>query len=88
MQLWNSDYKWLPHKPYVNEVILRGQNLSLKCYQSLELLMYIEKGFRSFHTGNVGSAGQRASKLLAVKVVALKKKSASYYICVKILTSY
>ena len=35
-------------KPYVNEVILRGQNLSLKCCQPLELLTYIERGFRSF----------------------------------------
>ena len=32
--------------------------------------------FRSFNTVNMGSVGQRASKLLAVKVGGLKKKSA------------
>lgn len=32
---------------------------------------------RYFHTGNIGSVGQRASKLLAIKVVILKKKSGS-----------
>ena len=50
------------------EVILRRQNIPLKFRQPLELLMYIEKGFRSFHTGNMGSVGQRAAKLLSVKL--------------------
>jgi len=35
------------------------------------------KGFRSFNAKNLGSVGQRAAKLLAVKVGGLKKKSAS-----------
>ena len=35
-------------------------------------------GFRHFHTGDTGSVGQRASKLLAVKVGGLKKKSATW----------
>ena len=35
------------------------------------------KRFRSFNAKNLGSAGQRAAKLLAVKVGGLKKKSAS-----------
>ena len=47
------------NKPYVNEVILRGQNLSLKCYQPLEHLKYIEKRFKSFHNGNIGSEVSR-----------------------------
>ena len=34
------------------------------------------KGFRSFNAKNLGSVGQRAAKLLAVKVGGLKKKSA------------
>ena len=34
------------------------------------------KGFRFFNTENLGSVGQRAAKLLAVKVGGLKKKSA------------
>ena len=34
------------------------------------------KGFRYFHTGIIGPLGQRAAKLLAVKVWGLKKKSA------------
>ena len=37
---------------------------------------YFAKGFRSFHTGSVGSLGQRAAKLLTFKVGGLKKKSA------------
>ena len=35
--------------------------------------VYFSKGFRFFHTGNIVSVGQRAAKLLAVKVVGLKK---------------
>ena len=34
-------------------------------------------GFRSFNAENVGSVGQRAEKLLAVKIGVLKKKSAA-----------
>ena len=52
------------------------QNLSLKSCQSL-LLIYIGRRFKSFHKSNTGSVGQRASKLLAVKVGCLKKKSAN-----------
>ena len=37
----------------------------------------IEKGFRAFHTVNIGSVGQRASKSLAVKFGVLNKKSAT-----------
>ena len=39
-------------------------------------MLYFKKGFRSFNTENFGSVGQRASKLPAVKVGGLKKKSA------------
>ena len=35
------------------------------------------KRFRSFNAKNLGSVGQRAAKLLAVKVGVLKKKSAA-----------
>ena len=52
---------------------LRRQNLLLKCCQSLELFIYIGKRFRSFHTGNIGSVGQKAAKLLAIKVGGHKK---------------
>ena len=62
---------------YVSKVILRVQIKSLKCCQSLEILIFVGKGFRYFHTGNIGCVGQRAAKLLAVKVGGLKKKSAS-----------
>ena len=40
-------------------------------------LLCFLKRFRSFNAKNLGSAGQRAAKLLAVKVGGLKKKSAS-----------
>ena len=39
--------------------------------------MYFFKRFRTFNAKNLGSAGQRAAKLLAVKVGVLKKKSAA-----------
>ena len=65
------------NKPFVNEVIFRGQNLPLKCCQPLELLIHFKEGFRSFHTSNLGSVSQRAAKLLAVKVEGLKEKSAT-----------
>ena len=64
-------------KPYENEATLRGQNICLKCYQPLEIMLYFGKEFKSFHTGNKGSVGQRAANLQAVKVGGLKKKSAS-----------
>ena len=40
-------------------------------------MLYFKKAFRSFNTENLGSVGQRAAKLLAVKVGGLKKNSAS-----------
>ena len=39
-------------------------------------LMHFFKRFIPFDTKNLGSVGQRAAKLLAVKVGGLKKKSA------------
>ena len=66
----------LLHKPYGNEVTLRGQNICQKYYQPLEFMLHFKKGFRSFNTENLGSVGQRASKLPAIKVGGHKKKSA------------
>ena len=63
----------LVNKYYENEVTLREQNLPLKYCQPLEKLIYFEEGFRSFHASNIGSAGQRAAKLLAIKFGGLKK---------------
>ena len=60
--------KRLPNKPYVNEVISRGQNLSLKDCQPFKFTSYIERGFGSFHAVDVKYIGQRAAKLLAFKV--------------------
>ena len=39
--------------------------------------MYFEEGGTSFNTFDIGSVGQRATKLLAVKVGVLNKKSAT-----------
>ena len=39
----------------------------------------IRKGFRSLYAENLGFVGQRAAKLLAVKVGGLKKKSAGQH---------
>ena len=46
-------------------------------------MLYFKKGFRSFNAENLGSVGQRAAKLLAVKVGVLKKKSAALAFTVK-----
>ena len=59
---------WLLNKSYGNKVSLTGQIPPLKCCQPFELLTYIERGIRSFHTGEVGSASQMAAKLLSVKL--------------------
>ena len=40
-------------------------------------MLYFGKKLISFYTGDIGSIGQRASNLLAVKVGVLKKKSAA-----------
>ena len=37
-------------------------------------MIKLSNGFRTFHTINMGSVGQRAAKLLAVNVKGLKKK--------------
>ena len=46
-------------------------------------MIYFSKEFRSFHTGNMGSVGQRVSNLPALKVGGLKKKSADSAITAK-----
>ena len=45
----------------------------LKMLAVLEIMLYLGRGLRYFHAGNIGSVGQRASKLLAVKDEGLKK---------------
>ena len=47
--------------------------MTLKMLPASYILKYLFKGLRSFNTVNMGSVGQRASKLLAVKVGGLKK---------------
>ena len=66
IQLKSDDRECLLNKHF--EVISRGQKMSLKCYQPLEILTYVEKGVRSFHTGNLGAVGQRATKLPSTKL--------------------
>ena len=53
---------------------MKEQKLPVKYYQLHELLIYFGKGFKSFHTGNVGSVGKRATKLLDVKGGGVKEK--------------
>ena len=47
-------------------------------------MIYFGKGFRSFYTIDIGSAGQRAAKLLAVKVGGSPKKSAAFAITAEV----
>ena len=67
-----------PFCPFMkqNEVYLTGQNLTKSCSWPLDFSYTCCKGFRSFNAKNLRSIDQRASKLLAVKVGGLKKKSA------------
>ena len=71
------------NKPYENEVTLREQNICLKCYQPLELMLYFGKGLDL----SKQSVCQRASELLAVKVGVFKKKSAASAITAKVCAS-
>ena len=50
-------------------------------------MIYSKKGFRSFHTGDIGSVVQRASKILTVVVGGLKKKSATFAITAEVCAS-
>ena len=68
LQPWPFAFRRLLNKPNVNEVISRGQNLSLKCCQPLELLAYFERGIIYFFTDNVESVGVKAAKLSFVKL--------------------
>ena len=45
----------------------------IKMLTVLEIMLYLGRGLRYFHAGNIGSVGQRASKLLAVKYGIVKK---------------
>ena len=47
LQLSTFNYTRSLDKVYENEVILRRQNISLKCCKLLELLTYFRKGVRS-----------------------------------------
>ena len=68
IQAWTFAYIWLLNKSHVNGMISKEQNRPLKGCQPQKLLIYFGKGIRSFHTSVIGSSGQRAAKLLAVKV--------------------
>lgn len=50
-------------------------------------MLYFGNLFRSFYTGNKVSVGQRALKILAVKVRVFKKESAALAIPAKLCAS-
>ena len=54
---------------------INGSKTYPKTIVSLLIFSYFLKRYTSFNTINKGCAGQRALKLLAVKVEGLKKKS-------------
>ena len=68
VQPLNFAYIRLLNKPYENEVTLTGQNPPLKCCKLLELLTNFKKRFRSLNAENSKSVGQRAAKLMAIKL--------------------
>ena len=76
-------YILLLNKNYVNGMTLKEQNQSLIYCQPLELLIYLGKGIKYFYTSNIGAIGQKAAKLVAVKVRGYKKKSDSSAIAAK-----
>ena len=59
--------------PYVNEVTLKGQKTTFEMLLASWFFVCFFKRFRSLNAENLGSVGQRAAKLLAVKVGGLKK---------------
>ena len=68
-------YRIPSKEPYGNEVYLTGQNLPSICCQPLDFWYTSLKGL---DLTMLGSVGERALKLQAVKVGGLKKKSASW----------
>ena len=56
------------NKPYVNGVILTGQNLPLKYCYHLQLVIYFGKWFWSFHTGNIGSDMSKGCKVNSCQI--------------------
>ena len=66
----------------------RQVSWNLKCYLSLKMLIHSDEIFRSFYKFKTGSVGQKAAKLLAVKVGSiLKKNSATSAITAKMRAS-
>ena len=65
---------------------MTGQNLPVKCCQHLEI-QYTRKRIDLLMLKNFGSVGQKAAKVLAVKVGVLKKKSAASAIPLKVCAS-
>ena len=80
-------YLWLINKLNENEIILREQNIFLKCCQPFELLIHLWKGLSSFHICNKGSLGQGAAKLLGIKDGGFKRKSAALAITAEVCAS-
>ena len=75
-------HQMVTFKSYKNKVTLRQQNLSKNAAS-----FWTAGIFRSFHTGNIGSAGQRTAKLPAVKVLGPIKKSTDSAITAKVWVS-
>ena len=65
IQPWKKRYKPLWYKHYGNEVTLRRQKPPAASHLIFGVLF---KRFRSFNAKNLGSAGQRAAKLPAIKL--------------------
>ena len=68
VQFWKMNMDLLLDKSYVNWVILRDQNLYVKCCQSLELKLYYQQGLDLSKDVLWVSLGQRVAKLWSVKL--------------------
>ena len=68
IQLRAKQTAHLVNKHYQNEVTLTGKNEPLESCQPLEILAPRKMGLDLFYDKNMGSVGQRAAKLLAIKL--------------------
>ena len=71
LQFLKMNMDCILNKPYVNGVILRGQNLSLKCFESLDQTICQQRRLRSFKRGTVSLYRSKGCKVVACQTLKM-----------------
>ena len=82
LQFTKIDMDRLLNKPYVNGVILRGQNLSLKFCESLEQKLEVNRGSRCFQRDTVSLCRSKVCKVTVRQTLWIIKSSRTQAVCV------